>query len=136
MAGWRRHDPGGPYRRGADAPADTAEGHAAAVARLTARVRPYLGEVEDLFYHPAIPASKLQRARGMHAAHLPRREAVAVLYDDTLFGSAEEGFVLTPHFFCWKNLSSGSQAVDRISIVTAPRLPGAAGRSRRRGIVP
>jgi len=111
LSGRRRPDGGGPYRRNADAPADTVEGQAAAVARLTARVRPYLGEVEDLYYDPAIPPAKLHRARGMHARHLPRREAVAVLYDDTLFGSAEEGFILTPHLFCWKNLSSGPMAL-------------------------
>jgi hypothetical protein len=123
LAGRGHHDAGGPYRRHGDAPADTADGQVAAVARLTARARPYLGEVEDLFYDPAIPASKLERARRMHAQHLPRRERVAVLYDDTLFGSAEEGFVLTPHMFCWKNLSSGPMGlrwaqieVDRITV--------------------
>ncbi len=125
LAACSRHDPEGPYRRRAEATADTAEGQAAAVARLAARVRPYLGEVEDLFYHPAIPASKLERARAMHAVHLPRGEAAAVLYDDTLFGSAEEGFLLTPHRICWKILSSGPLAlawdqieVDRISAST------------------
>ncbi len=112
LAGRSHHDAGGPYRRQGDASAESADGQAAAVARLTARARPYLGEVEDLFYDPAIPASKLERARAMHARHLPRRERVALLYDDTLFGSAEEGFLLTPHLFCWKNLSSGPMALE------------------------
>jgi hypothetical protein len=93
-----------PYRRGADAPLGTPEGEALAVARIAALARRHLGEIEQVFYHPAIPAPKLRRARVIHAAHLRTDETVAVLYDDTLLGSAEEGFLVTPRRLCWKNL--------------------------------
>ena len=35
-----------------------------------------------------------------------------MLYDDTLFGSAKDGFVLTPRRLCWKNLLSVPESVE------------------------
>ncbi len=35
-----------------------------------------------------------------------------MLYDDTLFGSARDGFLLTPRRLCWKNFSGGVAAVE------------------------
>lgn len=104
---------GGPYRRAADTGAGGEEGAAVKLATL---VRRQLGEVEDLHYHPAIPAQKLRRARATHAARLPPGEAVAVLYDDTLFGGAEEGFLLTAHRLCYKNLSTGPASVAWVDL--------------------
>jgi hypothetical protein len=103
MARRRGNPDAGPYRSGAEA---SAEGALVAVPHLTALGRKHLGEVEDIYYHPAIPASKLKKARATHAAHLSAAEVVAVLYDDTVFGSAEEGMLLTPRRLCWKNLTS------------------------------
>ncbi len=103
MASRSRPEPGGPYRRGAYA-GESDEGEAHAVARLTTLARSGLGEREHVHYQPAIPPRKLRKARAVHAAHLPLVEEVAVLYDDTLFGGADEGFLVTPHRFCWKNL--------------------------------
>jgi hypothetical protein len=70
------------------------------VTRLVALARQKLGEVEHVYYHPSIPAPKLRSSLAMRA----RDETVAVLYDDTLFGSAAEGFFLTPERVGWKNL--------------------------------
>jgi hypothetical protein len=111
MASRARRERGGPYRRAVDA-----DGEPAAVARLAMLARRLLGEVEDLHYHPAIPPQKLRRARAAHAARLPAREAVAVLYDDTLFGGAEEGFLLTANRLCYKNLSTGPASVAWVDL--------------------
>lgn len=72
--------------------------------RIVTLGRTLVGEAPDLFYAPAIPRLKLQHARAAHAAHLLTGEPVAVLYDDTFFGSAEEGFLLTSERLCWKTL--------------------------------
>ena len=109
-----RHGPaeGGPYRTRADASPETPEGMSLAVSHLTSLARRHLGEVEDLYYHPAIPPAKLRKARAAHAAQLAPDEAVAVLYDDTVFGSAEEGFFLTSRRLCWKNLTGRAESAE------------------------
>ena len=103
---------GGPYRSPADASPETPEGASLAASRLTSLARRHLGEVEDLFYHPSIPPPKLRRATATHAAQLAPGEAVAVLYDDTVFGSAEEGFLITSKRLCWKNLTGGPESAE------------------------
>jgi hypothetical protein len=100
----------GPYRSGAEPPAHTQEGARRALAKLTATVRGYLGETEDVYYQPSIPEAKLRRVRLTHAAHLPSGEEIAALYDDTVFGSAEEGFAITRERLCWKNLTDAPAA--------------------------
>ena len=70
--------------------------------RIIALGRDIVGGVRNVFYAPSIPEAKLERARAAHAAHLPGDEPVAMLYDDTYFGSAEEGLVLTSKRLCWK----------------------------------
>jgi hypothetical protein len=104
---------GGPYRRAVDVDTD---GDPAAVTRLAKVARRQLGELEDLHYHPAIPPRKLLRARAAHAASLPAAEAVAVLYDDTVFGGAEEGFLMTAHRLCYKNLSTGPASLAWVDL--------------------
>ena len=94
----------GPYR-GVErriAPRDAAR---LSEERILALARGLLGAARDVFYAPTIPASKLAHARAAHAAHLPANEPVVVLYDDTFFGSAEEGFLLTSKRLCWKSLT-------------------------------
>ncbi len=100
-----------PYREAAGASAGTAEGAALRVAQLTALARRHLGEVDDVFYHPAIPAAKLEQARAVHAAFLGEGDTVAVLFDATAFGSAKDGFVMTTDRFCWKNIADEARAV-------------------------
>ena len=107
---------GGPYRRGADAAPETPAGVSLATSRLTSLARRHLGEVDDLYYHPAIPPAKLRRASAAHVAHLGPGEVVAVLHDDTVFGSAEEGFFLTSKRLCWKNLSGGAESAEWTAI--------------------
>lgn len=112
MASRARPERGGPYRRSSTSTsASPEEDEEAAVARLVTLARKRLGEERNLHYDPAIPPRKLRKARAMHAAHLPPGEEVAVLHDDTLFGDAEEGFLLTRRRFCWKNLSGDAASL-------------------------
>jgi hypothetical protein len=76
--------------------------------RLIALARDIVGNAPNVFYAPAIPQTKLRRARAAHAAHLPDDEPVAILYDDTYFGSAEEGLLLTSKRLCWKTFAEPS----------------------------
>lgn len=52
---------------------------------------------------PEIPEKKAQVAQSVHANHLLPGEPIIALYDDTVFGSAKVGFVVTPYRFCWKD---------------------------------
>lgn len=106
MAGPRSGNELGPYRDGELRPLTRDAGSATlSEERIIALAHGLLGAARGVFYAPAIPASKLACARAAHAAHLPAKERVAVLYDDTFFGSAEEGFLLTSQRLCWKGLS-------------------------------
>jgi hypothetical protein len=102
----------GPYRSSGDALPGVFSGGELPVSRLTALGRKHVGEVDQIFYHPSIPAPKLYNARKVHAAHLGRDETVAVLYDDTVFGGARDGFVITPRRLCWKNFAGGVESVE------------------------
>jgi hypothetical protein len=100
----------GPYRSDANA-------SEARVTQIVALARRHLGEVETMYYHPAIPPPKLHNARAVHAARLHADETVAVLYDDTVFGSAKDGFLVTPRRLCIKNFNDDAAAVEWTSIV-------------------
>src|SRR6185437_7566609 len=63
----------------------------------------HLGMRRGVHYAPDIPPAKEAAARAVHAAHLPESEPVLVLYDDTAFGSAKLGFLITAERICWKN---------------------------------
>ncbi|MFT5681172.1 MAG: hypothetical protein ACI8RZ_002078 [Myxococcota bacterium] len=62
----------------------------------------YIGELPSVFFAPALPARKLNTARKLHG--LSEDERVLVIIDDTLFGSASEGIVITNQRVCWKHL--------------------------------
>lgn len=62
------------------------------------------GVVCGLYRAPAIPADLEVAVRRVHGASLPAAEPVILLYDDTVFGTGENGFVLTPRRICWKAL--------------------------------
>lgn len=70
----------------------------------------------DLFFAPDIPKNKEQGARRIHSRGIPEEEPLVVLYDSTLFGSAEDGFLITPRRFCWKNYPYNPQSLPWRSI--------------------
>ena len=51
---------------------------------------------------PDIPEKKLANARQVHGENLPPSERVLALFDDTVFGSAKQGFLVTENRLCWK----------------------------------
>jgi hypothetical protein len=109
----------GPYRSGADSLPDASAGGHVPLSRLTMLARRHVGEIEQMYYHPAIPSPKLLLAREVHAGHLGAEEMVAVLYDDTVFGSARDGFLITPRRLCWKNLLSTPESAEWEEIAPA-----------------
>lgn len=87
-------------------------------------VRQHLGALEDLYVAPAIPAKKERNVRQIHGIG-PDEQIIAV-FDNTVFGSAVEGFVLTDRRFCWKEsyedarTTSWGQLSPGQAILTAP----------------
>jgi hypothetical protein len=108
----------GPYRdaeRGASARAPIA----LAPARIVALVREHLGETSDLYVDPDIPKAKQRNALDVHADHLGSSEPLIVLFDDTVFGSAREGFILTSERIAWKNISEDPKALAWAEVADA-----------------
>lgn len=70
---------------------------------LAALAYEHLTGLHDVFVAPDLPARKEAGARAAHALHLRDREPIVVLFDSTVLGGAEEGFVATPSQLCWKN---------------------------------
>jgi hypothetical protein len=70
---------------------------------LAQLARRHLGRRPGLYVGADIPPRKVARARMTHGVHLAGDEPIAVLYDATVFGSADEGFVVTPARVCWRN---------------------------------
>lgn len=83
---------------------------------IVAYAQELMGSHDALFYAPKIPADKLKSARATHRASLERDEQVLVLFDDTVFGGADDGFIVTSERFAWKNImeSPKSFAWDEI----------------------
>ena len=64
-----------------------------------------LKQDSSLFFSPHIPVAKEKGARGGYGALLPASEPILVLYDSTIFGKADDGFILTADHFGFKNLA-------------------------------
>lgn len=86
--------------------------------QIVALARERLGELHGLYYHPDIPEPLERAARAVHADALPPSEQILLLYDDTLFGGAEDGFVLTPRRLCWKALGERPRSMSWTSLGT------------------
>jgi hypothetical protein len=73
-------------------------------ATLIALARKNLCQDSSLFFSPSIPSGKEKGARGGYGALLPASEPILVLYDSTVFGAADDGFIFTADHFGFKNL--------------------------------
>ena len=51
---------------------------------------------------PNFPPAKLANVMALHSENLDEGEKIHAVYDDTVFKSAEEGFVITERRVCWK----------------------------------
>jgi hypothetical protein len=68
--------------------------------------------VDSMYFCPAIPGKKEIAARSVHARHLPSDERVLALFDDTVFGIGDDGFLVTSSRICWKNAGGRAQMLE------------------------
>jgi hypothetical protein len=79
---------------------------------VLALLKQHFAGADSMYLRPTIPTKKEINARNVHAAHLPTSEYILALYDDTVFGSAEDGFVITSRRVCWKNISARPHMIE------------------------
>lgn len=95
-------------------PQEIADGLASAPGEEAARIalsdeavlgllRQHFSGEDSTYLCPSISGKRELAARVVHARHLPSDERVLMLYDDTVFGSGDEGFLVTTRRLCWKN---------------------------------
>lgn len=75
-------------------------------------LKQHLSGHDSVYVYPGLPQKKERNVRRVHAAHLPPNEYILAMRDDTVFGSAEEGFVITSKRLCWKNIAESPLSVD------------------------
>ena len=73
-------------------------------------------KVETLYMFEDIPPKKLKNAREKYASSMGPDETVILLYDDTVTGSAKEGFLLTGKRLYSKNFGIQGDAVHLLNI--------------------
>ena len=66
-------------------------------------LRRHFAALGSVFFAPHIPEKKEASARRAHIVHLPDPEKILALYDGSMFGNAEGGFIITGKRLCWKN---------------------------------
>lgn len=66
-------------------------------------LRRQFGSLGSVFFAPNIPEKKESSARRAHIVHLPDPEKILALYDGSMFGNADGGFIITARRLCWKN---------------------------------
>ena len=64
----------------------------------------HLDGSERIHFAPSIPSRKRRSATAAYSHQFEPGEDIIALYDDTVFGSAEQGFVLTDRRISWKNV--------------------------------
>ena len=79
---------------------------------VLALLRRHFGGVDSMYLCPTVPGKKELAARSVHARHLPTGERVLALYDDTVFGLGDDGFIVTSQRLCWKNLGGRAQMIE------------------------
>jgi len=65
-----------------------------------------------LYLAPAIPPKLERGARKVHGASLQPSERILALYDDTVLGTGEDGFVVTSRRLCFKNINGKAFAIE------------------------
>lgn len=76
---------------------------------VLAVLREHFAGVDSMYLCPLVPGKKEIAARRLHARHLPSEERVLALFDDTVFGSGDEGFVVTSRRVCWRNAGTSAR---------------------------
>jgi hypothetical protein len=110
-----------PFRAAASAPGLLARtGETSDPDAMLALFREHLQLHGNLYYHPRIPPRKARNARAAHAARLPEDEPVLALFDDTLFGAGDDGWLLTPRRFAWRTYLQPPRAVPWTELEAVP----------------
>jgi hypothetical protein len=81
-------------------------------AAILGLLRQHFGADDSLYLAPTIPMRREAGARRAHADHLPAGERILALYDDTVFGSGEDGFVVTAQRLCWRNIKGQARSIE------------------------
>jgi len=79
---------------------------------VLALLRQHFAGVDSMYLCPTIPGKKEIAARSVHAHHLPSDERVLALFDDTVFGLGDDGFLVTSQRLCWKNVGGRAQMLE------------------------
>ena len=73
--------------------------------------------LDRLFMFENIPSNRLGNAIKSYALAMGNDEAVIFLFDDTVFGSAKDGFILTTKRLYYKNMAEKGNCVDISNIL-------------------
>jgi len=71
----------------------------------------------NVFVFDKIPANKLRNATRAYARTVGNDETIMVLYDDTVFGSSRDGFLLTTRRLYGKNIFESGFSAELADIV-------------------
>jgi len=84
----------------------------------------YFNPVEKFYLFEDIPHKKLESAKNSYASMISDDETIIYLYDDTVGGSANEGFILTTKRLYSKNFGTNGDAVyiSNISEMHVPKF--------------
>jgi len=79
---------------------------------VLAFLREHFAGAESTSLSPLIAGKQELGARHAHAQHLPSDERVLMLYDETIFGSGEDGFLVTARRLCWRNAGGPARMLE------------------------
>ncbi|HIB64135.1 MAG TPA: hypothetical protein EYO33_03175 [Phycisphaerales bacterium] len=85
-----------------------------------------MGIQDGVYFYPHIPRAKLSAAEEFYCGALPDSERPLLLYDDTFFGGADTGFLLTEKNLYWRNMfaQSKSSSLERLSRLEVTETSG------------
>ncbi|MEZ4294459.1 MAG: hypothetical protein R3B70_05755 [Polyangiaceae bacterium] len=69
---------------------------------LVRLAREHFADDTDVKIDPDISRSVLRNVHAAHAIHVAPADPIALVYDGTLFGGGDLGFIATPTRFCWR----------------------------------
>jgi hypothetical protein len=71
-----------------------------------------LGKHNSVYLHPYLPARKLAAAKLAYGEKLGPDEIPLVLFDDTIFGGGDNGFMVTTRGLHWKNILTDPASLE------------------------
>ncbi|MCL2592943.1 MAG: hypothetical protein FWD82_06215 [Defluviitaleaceae bacterium] len=91
---------------------------------LKSSIRSFFNHAENFYLFEDIPYQKLENAKNSYAQTMSSEESVIFLYDDTIKGSANEGFLLTTKYLYSKNFGMQGNAayIQNINDMVVPKF--------------